>query len=164
MKRLLFSAIVGMAVLTACEKKQQGTSETIETTAQKDHGDHADAPETTVADEHADATAGLELDNGKKWKTNTEMLPFILEQEKLIKAYDDDKDDYKILAAGLSAANDRLIKSCTMTGKSHDVLHVWLTNHMDKIQQLAKTENKQDAERLSEDLEHSMETYHQYFE
>ena len=44
------------------------------------------------------------------------MLPFINEQEKLLDNFDDDKDDYKILAANLNSANEKLIKSCTMKG------------------------------------------------
>jgi len=83
---------------------------------------------------------------------------------KLLKAFDDDKDDYKALAANMKAANEKLIKSCTMKGKSHDVLHVWLTEHMKKIDLLAQSANKEKAEKSAESLEHSMESYHQYFE
>ncbi len=163
MKRILLSAIFGLAILTACEKKQHDTVETTETTAQNDHAEHAEAANSTNADEHADVSANLELDNGKKWKTNTEMLPFIQEQERLIKAYDSDNGDYKKLAADLNSANEKLIKSCTMTGKSHDVLHVWLTDHMKNIDLLGNAVNKEEADQISDALEDSMETYHQYF-
>jgi hypothetical protein len=37
-------------------------------------------------------------------------------------------------------------------------------DHMKKIELLAKTDNKTEADRLAEELEHSMVTYHQYFE
>jgi len=91
------------------------------------------------------------------------MLPFIQEQERLIKAYDSDKGDYKKLATDLNSANEKLIKSCTMTGKSHDVLHVWLTDHMKNIGLLGKAANKAEADQITDALEDSMETYHQYF-
>ena len=150
MKKVILSALLGLAIVVSCEKKQENHAEhmTTEQTAADDHAEHA---QEATADDHADASANLELDNGKKWKTNTEMLPFIQEQEKLIDAYDSDTGDYKKLAADLNSANEKLIKSCTMTGKSHDVLHVWLTNHMNTIQQLAKTENKEEAKQLSEE-------------
>ena len=162
MKRLLLSAIFGLAILTACEKKQD-TVINNETALTDDHSNHADEMDATVTDEHADTSAKLELDNGKKWKTNTEMLPFILEQERLIKAYDSDTGDFSKLAADLDAANTNLIKSCTMTGKSHDMLHVWLTDHMKNIDLLSKTTNREEAEKITDRLEDSMENYHQYF-
>lgn len=166
MKKTLLSALLGLAIVISCEKKQ-------ETTENQDHTNHtenvaaeteAEAPAEATHDDHADASANLELNNGKKWKTNTEMLPYIQKQEQLIDAYDDETGDYKKLAADLSAANDQLIKSCTMTGKSHDVLHVWLTDHMKKINLLAKAATQKEAEKIAEALEHSMESYHQYFE
>ena len=166
MKKTLLSALLGLAIVISCEKKQ-------ETTESQDHTNHtenvaaetaADVPAKATHDDHADASANLELDNGKKWKTNTEMLPYIQKQEQLIDAYDDETGDYKKLAADLSTANDQLIKSCTMTGKSHDVLHVWLTDHMKNIDLLAKAATPQEAEKIAESLEHSMESYHRYFE
>ena len=162
MKKTLLSALLGLAIVISCEKKQ-------ETTENQDHPNHtenvvAETEAESTHDDHADASANLELNNGKKWKTNTEMLPYIQKQEQLIDAYDDETGDYKKLAADLSTANDQLIKSCTMTGKSHDVLHVWLTDHMKKINLLAKAATQKEAEKIAEALEHSMESYHQYFE
>ena len=162
MKKTLLSALLGLAIVISCEKKQ-------ETTENQDHTNHIEniAAETEAESthkDHADASANLELNNGKKWKTNTEMLPYIQKQEQLIDAYDDETGDYKKLAADLSTANDQLIKSCTMTGKSHDVLHVWLTDHMKKIDLLTKAATQKEAEKIAESLEHSMESYHQYFE
>lgn len=162
MKKAILSAFLSLAVVVSCEKKQEEHAEhmTTEQTTVDDHSEHADEAK---ADDHADANANLELDNGKKWKTNPEMLPFIQEQEKLIKAYDSDTGDYKKLAADLNSANEKLIKSCTMTGKPHDVLHVWLTDHMKNIDLLGKAVNKEEADHISDALEDSMETYHQYF-
>lgn len=166
MKKTLLSALLGLAFLISCEKKQ-------ETTETQDHTNHTenvaaqtatDVPAEVSHAEHAAAGANLELDNGKKWKTNAEMLPYIQKQEQLIDAYDDETGDYKKLAADLSAANDQLIKSCTMKGKSHEVLHVWLTDHLKNIDLLAKATSPQDAEKIAESLEQSMKTYHQYFD
>lgn len=169
MKKLFIPAILGIALLTSCEKKQTETVDhsnheaqteqvTESSEAAEDHDDHAEHAE------HANTIAGLELDNGNKWKTNTEMVPFIQEQERLLEAFDDDRDDYKVLATNLNAANEKLIKSCTMTGKSHDVLHVWLTDHMKNIDLLSKAPNKAEADKITDALDHSMELYHQYFQ
>ena len=50
-----------------------------------------------------------------------------------------------------------------MTGKSHDMLHVWLNEHMSKITSLSKAGSKAEADKILDELEHSMETYRQYF-
>ncbi len=163
MKKFIIPAIVCIAMLTSCEKKEavdrsdHTQNEQTATAEAEDHNDDADHAE------HANSTAGLELDNGNKWKTNTEMVPFIQEQERLLEAFDDDRDDYKVLASNLSAANEKLIKSCTMTGKSHDVLHVWLTDHMKNIDLLSKAANKEEADRITDALDNSLDTYHKYF-
>lgn len=158
MKKLLIPAIVSIAMLTSCEKKEA-----------VNHSDHTQTEQTATAEadnhaEHNDATATLELDNGSKWKTNAEMLPFINEQEKLLTAYDAATGDFNKLGTDLMAANQGLVESCTMTGKSHDVLHVWLSEHMKKADLLAKSTDKTAADQLVNELKHSMETYHQYFE
>ncbi len=160
MRKLIIPVIMGVGILTSCDKKQTDTVDHSEHTthehiAVEDHDDHAD---------HADTSVGLVLDNGNKWKTNPEMLPFIQEQERLLENYANDKDDYRVLASDLNSANEKLIKSCTMTGKSHDVLHVWLTDHMRNIDLLAKATTKEEADKVTDALEHSIETYHQYFE
>ena len=162
MKKLIVPAILGIAILNSCEKKQNESVVTENATKTEQVAENHD--EHATQDEHSAESTKLELDNGKKWKTNAEMLPFIKEQEKLLENFDDDKDDYKVLAAHLSSANEKLIKSCTMTGKPHDALHVWLTDHMKNIDLLAKAPNKQEAEKTIDVLEHSMETYHTFFE
>jgi hypothetical protein len=161
MKKLIIPMMMAFAALTACEKSNEKVAEQV---AEKAYKEKTATDDHSATGDHASETAGLELDNGKKWKTNAEMLPYIQEQEKLIEAYDKEKGEFKTLASNLSTANQKLIKSCTMTGKSHDVLHVWLMDHMKKIELLAKTDNKTEADRLAEELEHSMVTYHQYFE
>lgn len=171
MKKLIIPAIVSLVMLGSCEKKEaiehsEHTAQTEQNNA-SDHDDQHDDDDHdhVAANEQSTKTlAGLQLDNGKKWKTNAEMLPFIQEQERLLDAFDDDRDDHKVLAASLSAANEKLIKSCTMTGKSHDVLHIWLTGHMKNIDLLSKAATKTEADRITDALDDSMDTYHDYFQ
>ena len=161
MKKLIVCACLSVALIVSCDKKQDEHAE--HTATEQNVSNNHEHAEEAQSDGHANTVAGLELNNGKKWKTNTEMLPFIQEQEKLINAFDSDTGDYKKLAEDLSYANDRLIKSCTMTGKSHDVLHVWLSSHMKNIDLLGKAANREEADQITDALEESMETYHHYF-
>lgn len=153
--------LMASAVLTSCEKSTEKMADQI---TARTHKEKVATDDHEKAGEHGDAAASLELNNGKKWETNAGMQPYIIEQEKLIEGYASEKGDYKTLAANLHAANEKLIKSCTMTGKSHDILHIWLTGHLKNIDLLGKTDSDEEADRLVGELEHSMATYHEYFE
>lgn len=161
MKRPIFAILFVLAFVISCDQTQT-------TTATEDHSAHAGHSEANhdavVSEEdHSDSTAQLELDNGKKWTTNPEMLPYITEQKQLIDGYNSDNGDYKKLASDLNSANEKLIKSCKMKGQPHDVLHVWLTDHMKNIDLLGKATDQKDAENIVNRLEDSMETYNKYF-
>ncbi len=162
MKKILLSAILGLAIVVSCEKKQEENAEqvTTEQTATDDHADHA---EDATEDEH-DASVKLELNNGAKWTMNAEMKPYINDMESQVNAFKPESDDYKVLAKNLGETNDNLIKSCTIKGTPHDVLHAWLMPHMELIDKLKKADNKEDANHVVGDLKHSMESYHMYFD
>ena len=82
----------------------------------------------------------IELDNGDKWLVNAEMKPHLEKQHDLLQDYSSTKnDDYLALANQLKEANNDLIKSCTMEGKSHDELHKWLYPHIQLIDSLSKS-------------------------
>src|SRR5690606_12989550 len=79
MKKSILATLLGLAVVISCEQKHS-------TTETEDHADHtghvvADTETQASDDDHADPSAALELDNGKKWTTNPEMLPYINEQK-----------------------------------------------------------------------------------
>lgn len=104
----------------------------------------------------------IDLNNGEKWKVNTEMTPHILEAEQILLHYTD--GDYEQLAEQLETKNKGLIKSCTMNGKSHDELHKWLHPHMQLIEALDDAENKEEADKTIAELIKSFQTYHTYFQ
>ncbi|HRO07926.1 MAG TPA: hypothetical protein PK047_03610 [Saprospiraceae bacterium] len=107
----------------------------------------------------------IELDNGKKWTVNDEMKPFIAEGEKLVDNYiQSGDDDYIKLAEALKIQNDNLIKSCTMTGKSHDELHKWLEPHQKLIEMIKNLPEKEMAGKVITRLKSSYEIYHSNFQ
>lgn len=161
MKKILLSAILGLAIVMSCEKKQEEKVEqaTTEQSATDEHANH-DAEEKS--DDHAEGVK-LELNNGAKWTMNAEMKPFINEMESQVNAYKPESDDYKLLARNLGETNDNLIKSCTIKGTPHDVLHAWLMPHMELIDDLKKADNKEEGNKIVGELNESMAKYHQYF-
>lgn len=104
----------------------------------------------------------IELDNGQKWIVNAEMTPYILESEELLLQYDG--ISYGLLAEQMSSLNKSLIKSCTMSGKSHDELHKWLHPHMQLIESLGEVTNEGDAVKIISELKESFLTFHTYFQ
>lgn len=164
MKMILLSAILGLAIVMSCEKKQETVT---------DQSNNMAATEQNVSEEHAtedheksddhDEHAKLELNNGEKWPVNNEMKPYVAEMETQLKAYQPESGDYKMLATNLSTSNENLVKSCTMTGVPHDNLHAWLAPHMKEIEKLKNAEDREHANKIVGELKESMETYHEYF-
>ena len=163
MKKLILSALLGLAVIVSCEKK----NETATTENSEMHAEHAEneknAAEAAEKSDDHDETADLTLDNGTKWVVNDEMKPYVTEMEDQLEQYKPDSGDYKLLATNLIASNDNLVKSCTMTGRSHDVLHVWLTDHIKELKKLQNAPNREEANDAVKELKESMAEYHKYF-
>ena len=114
---------------------------------------------------HESGGPGLELDNGNKWVVNEEMKPFVVKSEQILDDYSaSDATDHQALAAQLKNENEALIKSCTMTGKSHEELHKWLQPHIGLIDALGKADDKEQANILVSDLKTSFDTYHAHFQ
>lgn len=110
------------------------------------------------------STSPLYLDNGKPWKINSEMKPYLSVSEEKLKAYIESEDtDYKSMSEVLNEENKKLIKSCTMTGESHDVLHEWLAPHLELTAALKNAENQKQAEEVIQKLNNSFKEFHKYF-
>jgi len=106
----------------------------------------------------------IKLDDSKIWVVNAEMKPHIEDEIALLNQFVAQKDrDYLELSKNLKIKNDSLIKSCTMTGESHDALHKWLLPHMELIKQLSLAENFNEAESVISQLEKSFQTYKSRF-
>lgn len=92
------------------------------------------------------------------------MKPFVIKGEELVNNYiKNKKTDYKILAENLKDQNTQLIKSCTMSGKSHDELHKWLHPHLEIVKALENETDEIKAGEIVKQLQHSYQEYHNYF-
>lgn len=120
--------------------------------------------DTTHQEEPAESLE-LTLDNGQKWAVNPEMTPFISNGNVMVDEYlAKGKTDYKKLAKYLKQQDDSLISSCTMTGTSHEVLHVWLHPHLELVKELADAPNEEEAGKLVTQIQKSYTAYNQYFQ
>lgn len=107
----------------------------------------------------------LELNNGEKWKVNEEMKPYVEAGRVLLNSYlAEGGTDGKKLATDLQEQNSKLIKSCTMDGKSHDELHKWLHPHLELVKELSKAETADEVTQVTDKLKASYDLYDQHFE
>jgi hypothetical protein len=107
----------------------------------------------------------IELNNGKKWAVNEEMKPHIEQGRVILNTYLTNGDtDHEKLANDLKEQNSKLIKSCTMEGKSHDELHKWLHPHIELLKELSKAETPDEVTKVTEQLKASYDLYDQHFE
>lgn len=156
-KILIFSSLV--IFLTACnegtKKVEQLKEDVVEVVE--------DAKEEIQ--EHFNVVDGLFLNDGKKWLVNEEMKPHVLAGKESVQNFiDSEGSDYLALAESLKEHNQNLIKSCTMTGTPHDVLHEWLAPHLDLTKELEDAaDNKEEAEALVAKLQESYEEYENFF-
>jgi hypothetical protein len=155
MKRLLSTALMAvlLSVIGGCQKPPEPNPVPTGTAAASDS--HSQAEE--AADNW---TQTIKLDEGKKWKANPETTAGIQEMSNLV----DTTKDPKILHTDLTAVLNELIQKCNMTGPAHDNLHVYLMPLMDKLEQLAKAESPEAANRVMDELKNHLAAYKNYFE
>lgn len=162
MKKIILSALLGLAIVVSCDKKQEEKVTTENTPMEQTVSEEHANDDQDKSEEH-DESVKLELNNGAKWSVNNEMKPYVSQTEKQLQEYNTENGDYKMLATNLNATNESLVKSCTMTGIPHENLHAWLAPHMKEIEKLKSAENREDANHIVGELKESMEKYHEYF-
>ena len=119
----------------------------------------------TIACNTSSRSDVLVLNNGAKWKVNTEMKPFIEKGDALLDEFiSQNGTDYHGLAVDLKNQNDSLIRSCTMKGESHEELHKWLHPHLKLVDNLANAGTSSEATEIITQIDKSYETFQDYFE
>lgn len=114
---------------------------------------------------HATGTTPLYLNDGKPWGINEEMKPYIKKSEEILKTFSSNENDtdYESMSYVLQEQNNKLIKSCTMKGEAHDVLHEWLMPHLELTAALGKAESQEEADKIINELDHSFEDFNKFF-
>ncbi len=141
--------ITGVSILlTACSSESESTT-----------SNGTDIIESNEAEE------GLELNNGKKWKVVEGMLPPILVMSNSIESFDGSSlEDYQSLGDGLMVNVNKLTSSCSMTGKAHDILHVWLLPYIDLVDQMSHVKSTDEGKTKLMEIKASIKSYNTYFE
>lgn len=157
MKKIILLLSATCFLFAACNDNGNGNTAN-EESATEQHAEEADHS-------HDGLPTELALNDGAKWQINQEMRPFIEKQAEVTKNFVDNKDqDYKRLGQDLYELNTDLIKSCTMKGPDHDMLHVWLDPHIKLLKSLKDLEGTDGGEQLVADINLSFESFNKYFE
>lgn len=115
-------------------------------------------------DTHASWMDEITLDQGAKWAANAETTSGVAQMIALIgSTQTDGLEDYHRLGNGLNEIKNYIVKECTMTGPSHDNLHVWLYPLVDKIGRLQKVETVESGKALTHEIKGHLDKYHEFF-
>lgn len=146
MNKLKITTIVlSVFILFSCNNKPK--TETNKQVSTKEH-------------QHSDDEA-IQLNEGKKWKVDENMMLHIREMEKTVGSFDKNKPEkYPVLADNLKKNLDLLTSNCTMKGQAHDELHKWLLPFIDLANAFSKDKS---AEQFAE-IQNSFITFNTYFE
>lgn len=81
-------------------------------------------------------TTTLTLNAGEKWKLDEPTRENIRLIRVAFEKAEPTKPDYTKLAADLQAASNKLVSECKMSGKDHDMLHIWLTDYLSALKEM----------------------------
>ena len=157
MKQFKFLLPVVILVFVACNNQESQKEE--------NHDNHQ---KSEIKDEQKDnkdeqeETAGkVQLDNGKKWKANTETVTGINNMSSLVQNGIDRKIDAVKLVDSLQVEFKTIFDKCTMKSESHNQLHNFLIPIKGQLEKLKA--GSKDAEILKEIQEYLL-TFKNYFE
>ena len=153
MKKIAISLTVISLFLFSCSYiSNEKSKEQTETVTHKEH-------------QHNDEMQNIELNNGEKWKVDTNMITHIRNMENDIISFSTvEKKDFKLLSKKLQANIDLLTSNCTMKGKAHDELHKWLLPYIDMVKKLSEVKDETEATKQFENIQNSFITFNQYFQ
>jgi hypothetical protein len=110
--------------------------------------------------QHSDSEA-IQLNEGKKWKVDDNMMLHIRNMEKDVMNFNSENNkNYPLLANKLKSNIDLLTSNCTMKGEAHDELHKWLVPYIELVDEFSKEKSKNQFIEIQE----SFKTFNQYFQ
>jgi hypothetical protein len=96
----------------------------------------------TEEHQHSD-TEAIQLNKGKKWKVDDNMMLHIRNMEKDVMNFNSENNKkYPLLANKLKSNIDLLTSNCTMKGEAHDELHKWLVPYIELVDEFSKEKSK----------------------
>jgi len=132
----------------------------------------ADKDKTTatvpVAENHAEhpaKTSALSLNNGAKWKADSNTLVNVaLLQDIASNAKKENLENYLQTANFLQEGLNKMVSECKMKGANHEALHLWLEPLMELINDFNNATTIEIAEISLGEIKNQINLFSQYFE
>lgn len=161
MKKVIFTTAILAALLVSCKEKQ-AKHEAVE--ASEVVHEHEETDLKTSHSINNNWVNEIALDNGAKWVANLETNEGVDKMLGMIKQSDPKTvEDYHDLAAKLNEEKNYVVKECTMTGPSHDNLHIFLHPLIEKIDGLLQVSTTDEGNQIVESIIENLEAYSNYF-
>lgn len=117
-------------------------------------------------DSHASvaASADLSLNSGERWEMDDHTRAMSQKmQETFFTADHSSLEGLNAAGSTLENQMQELIAGCTMTGKAHEQLHLFLNEHIPTIDALSKADDYASARENAIRLKGQLETYQKHF-
>lgn len=145
--------IMATGLLMACNQPEKKESKLTEPSTETD-GHH----------EH-EATAGLSLNNGAKWKADSSTNKNVSDLYNVIaNAKPVILEDYQKTGKSIQTGINKMISECRMQGPDHDALHQWLEPLMGENKKLLDVTSAEKGKELLGMIRKQIENYSDYFE
>jgi len=106
----------------------------------------------------------IQLDQGNKWQANVETTIGVSKMRSIIDhTAPRTVSEYRQLGNELNNLKNELVKKCTMTGPSHDNLHVWLYPLIKKIEALQNADHEKSGRQLTQNIAQHLKSYDDFF-
>ena len=166
MKKTLLSIAMVAFILSSCNNNkkaenatEQNIQEKVETVSHENHETHQ---ASSVLNNNW--INEIQMDNGAKWAANIETTNGINDMLKFIsEAKTETVEGYLNLADKLNSRKNTLVKECSMTGPSHDNLHIFLHPLIEKIDVLLETKSTEEGTETLKSITDNLNAYTTYF-
>lgn len=117
-----------------------------------------------VPGSHDAWTDEIQLDQGSKWQANVETTIGVSKMRSIIDhTAPRSISEYQQLGNELNDLKNTIVKECTMTGPSHDNLHIWLYPLIKKIEALQNLTHEKSGRQLTQNIEQHLKMYNDFF-
>ena len=134
------------------------------------HSENKEAISPSEADhhQHETTTEKLVLNNGAKWKADSNTNSNVNNLLVIIENFDSGTDKslvaYMEAAAYLQKGLDKMISECKMQGPDHEALHKWLEPLIEQVRKFKQASTEADAAQSLDAIHAQVNLYAQYFE
>lgn len=110
----------------------------------------------------------LKLSNGERWPADEHTVNAVRKMTALLdeatKTQPTSAGEYRTLGRTLQKELGLLIQGCTMTGASHDQLHIWLAGLTPAIASLAEVSDRDHGEHMVHEVRTQLSKFDQFFQ